>query len=83
MFPTLMRKISRMLNSALSTPWTCIPISGVLYIMWLSYGGNNTDMTVDFFLLRNLEPLSTVKANHLLGCSINNKVVSIKYQNFT
>ena len=83
MFPTLMRKISRMLNSALSTPWTCIPISGVLHIMWLSYGGNNTDMMVDFFLLRNLEPLSTVKANHLLGCSINNKVVSYKYQNFT
>ena len=48
MFPTLMRKISRMLNSALSTPWTCIPISGVLYLMELCCGCN-TDMVFDCF----------------------------------
>ena len=27
-----------------------------------------------FSLLRTVEPLSAVKANHLLGCSINDKV---------
>jgi len=36
------------------------------------------EYTVDVYsYLRNLEPLSTVKANHLLGCSINNKMRAV------
>merc|ERR1711922_48993 len=36
------------------------------------------EYTVDVYAyLRNLEPLSTVKANHLLGCSINNKMRAV------
>merc|ERR1712013_907731 len=36
------------------------------------------EYTVDVYAyLRNLEPSSTVKANHLLGCSINDKMRAV------
>ena len=36
-------------------------------------------VVVSFFTFRSVEPFSAVKANHLTGCSINEKVGSITH----
>ena len=47
-----------------------------LNIEFLPLPENQLFLCVSSFFLRTVEPLSAVKANHLVGCSINEKVCS-------